>query len=36
VYQRLCLEDGYDLESFPAVRTWLERIAALPGYVPPG
>jgi glutathione S-transferase len=35
VYPRLCSEGGYDLESFPAVRTWLERIAALPGYVPP-
>jgi len=35
VYPRLCPEGGYDLESFPAVRTWLERIAALPGYVPP-
>ena len=35
VYPRLCPEGGYDLESFPAVRAWLERIAALPGYVPP-
>jgi len=34
VYPRLCPEGGYDLVSFPAVRTWLERIAALPGYVP--
>src|SRR5215212_7162657 len=35
VYPRLCPEGGYDLEGFPAVRAWLERIAALPGYVPP-
>ena len=35
VYPRLCPEGGYDLESFPAVRAWLERIATLPGYVPP-
>ena len=35
VYPCLCPEGGYDLESFPAVRAWLERIATLPGYVPP-
>jgi glutathione S-transferase len=35
VYPRVCPEGGYDLEGFPAVRDWLERIAALPGYVPP-
>jgi glutathione S-transferase len=34
-YPRLCPEGGYDLEDFPAVRAWLERIASLPGYVPP-
>ena len=33
-YPRLCPEGGYDLEGFPAVRAWLERIATLPGYVP--
>jgi glutathione S-transferase len=35
VYPRVCPEGGYDLEGFPAVRAWLERIATLPGYVPP-
>jgi glutathione S-transferase len=35
VYPRLCREGGYDLEGFPAVRAWLERITSLPGYVPP-
>jgi glutathione S-transferase len=35
VYLRLCPEGGYDLEGFPAMRDWLERIASLPGYVPP-
>jgi glutathione S-transferase len=35
VYPRVCPEGGYDLEGFPAMRAWLERIAALPGYVPP-
>jgi glutathione S-transferase len=34
-YPRLCPEGGYDLEGFPAVRAWLERIASLPGYVLP-
>lgn len=37
VYPRLSPEGGYDLEDYPAVRAWLERIEALPGYVqPPG
>jgi glutathione S-transferase len=35
VYPRLCPEGGYELEGFPALGAWLERIAALPGYVPP-
>src|SRR5688572_23638173 len=35
VYPRLCPEGGYDLEGSPTVRAWLERIATLPGYVPP-
>jgi glutathione S-transferase len=34
-YPRLCHEGGYDLEDYPTVRAWMERIAALPGYVPP-
>lgn len=37
VYPRLCPEGGYELDGFPAVRAWLERISSLPGYVsPPG
>ena len=35
VYPRICPEGGYDLEGFPALRSWMERVAALPGYVPP-
>ena len=35
VYPRVCSEGAYDLEGFPAMRARLERIAALPGYVPP-
>lgn len=34
VYPHLCPEGGYDLGRYPAVRSWLDRIAALPGYVP--
>ncbi len=36
VYLRICPEGGYDLEGFPALRGWMERIEALPGYIPPG
>lgn len=35
VYPRVCDEGGYDLDGFPAVRSWMERIEALPGYIPP-
>ncbi len=35
VYPRLSPEGGYYLGGFPAVHAWLERIASLPGYVPP-
>ncbi|HET7480333.1 MAG TPA: glutathione S-transferase family protein [Rubrobacteraceae bacterium] len=35
VYPRVCHEGGYDLEGFPGVRAWMERIEALSGYVPP-
>ena len=35
VYPRVCHEGGYDIKDFPAVRAWLGRIEALPGYVPP-
>jgi glutathione S-transferase len=34
-YPRLSPEGGYDLEDYPKVRAWLDRIEALPGYVPP-
>lgn len=35
VYPCICPEGGYDLEEFPVVRAWLEKIEALPGYIPP-
>jgi glutathione S-transferase len=34
-YPRLSTEGGYDLEDYPKVRAWLNRIEALPGYVTP-
>jgi glutathione S-transferase len=34
VYPSVAHEGGFELESYPAVCVWLERVAALPGYVP--
>ncbi len=34
VYPSVAHEGGFDLESYPRVRAWLERVAALPGYLP--
>jgi glutathione S-transferase len=34
VYPSVAHEGGFDLESYPAVGVWLDRVAALPGYVP--
>jgi glutathione S-transferase len=34
VYPSVAHEGGFDLESYPAVSDWLNRVAALPGYVP--
>lgn len=34
-YPRICHEGGYDLEGYPTVRAWMDRVAALPGHVPP-
>jgi glutathione S-transferase len=33
-YTHLAPEGGFDLDPHPAVRSWLERIAAQPGIVP--
>jgi glutathione S-transferase len=33
-YTHVADEGGFELESYPAVRAWLERVAALPGHVP--
>ena len=32
-YTHVAHEGGYDLEGYPAVRAWLARFAALPGFV---
>jgi glutathione S-transferase len=33
-YAALAPEGGIDLEPYPAVRAWLDRMAALPGHAP--
>lgn len=33
-YTHVAHEGGFDLADYPAIRAWLARLAALPGYVP--
>jgi glutathione S-transferase len=33
-YTHVAHEGGFDLEPYPAVRAWLEQVAAEPGHVP--
>ena len=33
-YTHVAGEGGFDLEPYPAVRAWLDRVAAEPGHVP--
>jgi glutathione S-transferase len=33
-YTHVAGEGGFNLEAYPAVRAWLDRVAARPGYVP--
>ena len=33
-YTHVAHEGGFDLEPFPAVRGWLDRVASEPGHVP--
>ena len=33
-YAHVAEEGGFSLEPYPAVRAWLERVAAQPGHVP--
>jgi len=32
-YTHVASDGGFDLSRFPAVRAWLARVAAQPGYV---
>ena len=33
-YTHVAHEGGFDLEAYPAIRAWLERVASQPGHVP--
>lgn len=33
-YTHVANEGGFDLSAYPAVRRWLDRVAAQPGYAP--
>jgi glutathione S-transferase len=33
-YTHVAHEGGFDLDRYPAIRSWLERVAAEPGHVP--
>jgi glutathione S-transferase len=33
-YTHVAHEGGFELERYPAIRAWLERVAAEPGHVP--
>jgi glutathione S-transferase len=33
-YTHVAEEGGFDLDAYPAVRGWLERVASAPGFVP--
>ena len=32
-YTHVAHEGGFDLEPYPAIRAWLDRVAAQPGHV---
>jgi glutathione S-transferase len=33
-YTHVAHEGGYDLDEYPAIRPWLDRIASEPGHIP--
>jgi glutathione S-transferase len=33
-YTHVAPEGGFELESFPSIRAWLDRVASLPRHVP--
>lgn len=32
-YTHVCHEGGFDLANYPAVRTWIDRVQAQPGFI---
>jgi glutathione S-transferase len=35
-YTHVAHEGGFEMERYPAIRAWLDRVAAVPGHVPIG
>jgi glutathione S-transferase len=33
-YTHVASQGGFELESFPAIRTWLDRVSQQPGHIP--
>jgi glutathione S-transferase len=33
-YTHVAPEGGFELTDYPAIRAWLDRVSALPGYIP--
>jgi glutathione S-transferase len=33
-YTHVAGEGGFDLDPYPAIRAWLDRVASQPGHVP--
>jgi len=33
-YTHVCEDGGFDLQRYPCIRAWLDRVAALPGHIP--
>jgi glutathione S-transferase len=33
-YTHVAHEGGFEMERYPAIRAWLDRVAAMPGHVP--
>ena len=33
-YTHAADEGGFEMDRYPAIGAWLERVASLPGYVP--
>ena len=33
-YTHVASEGGFELDAFPAIRAWIDRVEAVPGHVP--